>query len=452
MCTVFSVLAIAGAAAAGLAAILSLGSASSETDDDGTSLLEDLLDGPARLQLLSTLVTLRLPQAICCASVGAIDPATLVPLENLPRLLRLLRAADALRLLQFPAPCPGATSSHAGCVAQRPALQRLVPPDAPCATAPSLAAAVQLQAGLHAGAWARLPEWAAQPPRSDDASRTPTPFELHTGLSAGAFFAHADNSDWLALDAAVIEQRARRCDPQLLDQLPWRDIVMAAARQRRGGGGDGGGSGGVDVSLLDAGAGRAPELLRGVSALVRADGTTVSAVALELGHVIDSLPQSELRRGGVDFVSGNLFEGVPPADVVMLKRVLHAASDDDAALGVIGAVSRAFDARSGGGGGGGGGGGTLVVIEPLLPELKEAEEGGASAASGSTATRLRARAHIDDVRLMVVGGGRDRTLSEWRSLLARGGFELQSVHRAPAPPPGGSSACNLAVLVARQMP
>ena len=65
------------------------------------------------------------------------------------------------------------------------------------------------------------------------------------------------------------------------------------------------------------------------------------------------------------------------------------------------------------------------------------------------AARLRARAHLDDVRLMVVGGGRDRTLSEWRSLLTRGGFELQSVHRAPPPPPGGSAACNLAVLVAR---
>ena len=469
LCTAVSALAIAGVAATAFGP-----SASKASDDDGTSLVEDLLDGPARLQLLSTLVALRLPQAVCCASAGAsaVDPATLTPRENLPTLLRLLRAADALHVLRYPAPCPSGTSALEGCVAQRPALQRLVPPDAPCASAPSLAADVQLQAGLHAGAWAKLPEWAAvRSPSSDDARRATTPFEMHAGLSAGAFFAHADNGDWLALDAAAVEQRARRCDPQLLEQAPWREVVMAAARQRRDGGSSGSGGGsGADVTLLDAGAGRAPELLRGVASLVRSDGDTrVSAVALELGHVIESLPPSERRRGGIEFVAGNLFEGVPPADVVMLKRVLHAAPDDAAALGVIRAVSRAFDASVSGG--------TLVVIEPLLPELTEGEGGsvwgggsgsgsgggggggggvggggGASAPSSEAAARLHARAHLDDVRLMVVGGGRDRTLSEWRALLARGGFELRSVHRAPTPPPGSSAACNPAVLVAHAAP
>ena len=54
--------------------------------------------------------------------------------------------------------------------------------------------------------------------------------------------------------------------------------------------------GGAEVSLLDAGAGRAPELLRGVASLVRSDGTTrVSATALELAQVIEALPPSELR-------------------------------------------------------------------------------------------------------------------------------------------------------------
>ena len=99
----------------------------------------------------------------------------------------------------------------------------------------------------------------------------------------------------------------------------------------------------------------------------------------------------------------------------------HAAPDDEAALHVRGAASRALA-----------GGGSLLVVEPLL-----AEEGGGG------------HAFLEDLSLLVVGGGRDRTLREWTHLFERAGLELVGVHPAPA---GGSALCGLAVLVARRRP
>ena len=105
----------------------------------------------------------------------------------------------------------------------------------------------------------------------------------------------------------------------------------------------------------------------------------------------------------------------------LLSTNRHAAPDDEAALHVLGAASRALA-----------GGGSLLVVEPLL-----AEEGGGG------------HAFLEDLSLLVVGGGRDRTLREWTHLFERAGLELVGVHPAPA---GGSALCGLAVLVARRRP
>ena len=99
----------------------------------------------------------------------------------------------------------------------------------------------------------------------------------------------------------------------------------------------------------------------------------------------------------------------------------HAAPDDEAALHVLGAASRALAV-----------GGSIVVVEHLL-----AEGGGGG------------HAYLEDLSLMVVGGGRDRTLREWTDLFERAGLELVGVHPAPV---GGSMLCGLGVLVARKRP
>ena len=105
----------------------------------------------------------------------------------------------------------------------------------------------------------------------------------------------------------------------------------------------------------------------------------------------------------------------------LLSTNRHAAPDDEAALHVLGAASRALAV-----------GGSIVVVEPLL-----ADSGGGG------------HAYLEDLSLMVVGGGRDRTLREWTDLFERAGLELVGVHPAAA---GGSMLCRLGVLVARKRP
>eukprot|EP00964_Phaeocystis_antarctica_P118183 scaffold81991_cov72-Phaeocystis_antarctica.AAC.8 len=114
----------------------------------------------------------------------------------------------------------------------------------------------------------------------------------------------------------------------------------------------------------------------------------------------------------------------------------HAAPDDEAALHVLGAASRALAA-----------GGSLIIVEPLLAE----GGGGGGGGGGHGATRGGGsgggHAYLEDLSLMVVGGGRDRTRREWTDLFERAGLELVGVHPAAV---GGSTLCGLGVLVARK--
>ena len=91
-------------------------------------------------------------------------------------------------------------------------------------------------------------------------------------------------------------------------------------------------------------------------------------------------------------------------------------------------------------------GGTLVVVDPVLPDDELGHWRGAGAQ----------HAYLEDLGLMVVGGGRDRTLREWRALFERAELNLTGTHLAP---PGAHSSttsstlCGLVgVLVLRKPP
>ena len=99
---------------------------------------------------------------------------------------------------------------------------------------------------------------------------------------------------------------------------------------------------------------------------------------------------------------------------------------------LLGAASRALA-----------GGGTLIVVEPLL--IEGGSDGHAAASRGGG----DAHAYLEDLSLLVVGGGRDRTLHEWNNLFERAGLKLVEVYPAP---PSGSTLCGLGVLVARKRP
>jgi O-methyltransferase domain len=109
-----------------------------------------------------------------------------------------------------------------------------------------------------------------------------------------------------------------------------------------------------------------------------------------------------LEREGVadrvELVGGNFFEAVPAAaGGYLMKSILHDWEDADA-IRILRAIREAAAPTS-----------MLFVVELVIGAPNE-----------DLATR------ISDLHMLVMPGGRERTVQEWRSLFERGGFELES--------------------------
>jgi len=117
--------------------------------------------------------------------------------------------------------------------------------------------------------------------------------------------------------------------------------------------------------------------------------------------------------GRCEVRAGDLLEAVPRgADAYVLKCVLH-GYDDDQARRILGNV-RAAMAR----------GARLLVLEVVLP------------ATIDRADPLVEKMLMADLNMFAVTGGRERSETEWRSLLTSSGFELRRI----VPVPGTISA------------
>ena len=124
-------------------------------------------------------------------------------------------------------------------------------------------------------------------------------------------------------------------------------------------------------------------------------------------HVVAAARAVLDRAGVADRVrieSGSFFEGVPSgADAYVMRRILHDWPDAEAVtiLRCCRAAMRP-DAR-------------LLLIESVVGEPNEDPQ-----------------SKFLDLVMLVSAGGRERTESEWRALLAEGGFQLCQVHPAGA--------------------
>jgi hypothetical protein len=147
----------------------------------------------------------------------------------------------------------------------------------------------------------------------------------------------------------------------------------------------GGGNGALLIGLL----GRRPEL-RGV--------------VFDVPHVAVEA-EERVRAAGVgdrcQVVAGDFFDGVPAADTYVLSGILH-GWDDDGASRILENVRRAI-AR----------GGRLFLCESVVAGPNE--PGG----------------KMMDLLMLAVSGGRERTEDEWRTLLARTGFQLTELRLDP---------------------
>ncbi|GAC1673566.1 MAG: methyltransferase [Candidatus Acidiferrum sp.] len=149
--------------------------------------------------------------------------------------------------------------------------------------------------------------------------------------------------------------------------------------------------------IADIGGGRGHLLL---SILKRAPAAT--GILFDQPHVIAEVPQTEARleRHGGDFFHGSM----PTADAYVLMDILHDWNNTDAAK--ILAAIRGASAT----------GATILVIETVI-----------------TDTPGPHLAKALDVNMLVMTGGRERTVEEHSILLAAAGFRLERVIPTTSP-------------------
>lgn len=160
----------------------------------------------------------------------------------------------------------------------------------------------------------------------------------------------------------------------------------------------GGGSGALLASVLDAHPG-----LRGS--------------LLDLPEAVEEGERRFAAAGLADRVdshAGDFFDGVPTGDAYLLCRVLHNWGDQDA-LAILANI-RASAAP----------GSTLYVLDRVVPDVPGPHPG-----------------KIADLVMLVVLGGRDRTLPEYKNLLDTAGFDVESVVE---PPPGSDPRAESAIV------
>jgi hypothetical protein len=161
-------------------------------------------------------------------------------------------------------------------------------------------------------------------------------------------------------------------------------------------------------TVADIGGSQGPLL-----AAILAANPGVRGILFDLPHVVDGA-RPVLAAAGVEdrctVVGGDFFTSAPPgADAYILKYIIH-DWDDERAVAILRRCRAAIAPEA-----------TLLLIEQVLPERWEA---GASAVPA---------ARSDLVMLVLAPGGRERTESDFRRLLAESGFDLRRVIPTQSP-------------------
>jgi len=135
------------------------------------------------------------------------------------------------------------------------------------------------------------------------------------------------------------------------------------------------------------------------------DGTTGKALAKAFPLIkitVLDLPQ-EIRKipadGVVNYVGGDMFKSIPRAQMVLLKMVLHHWSDEDC-VKILANCRKAIPSREEGG---------KVVIADIILDP----------ASGPVMFQTQL---LMDVCMMLMKGGRQRDVNDWRDLIQKAGF------------------------------
>jgi hypothetical protein len=115
------------------------------------------------------------------------------------------------------------------------------------------------------------------------------------------------------------------------------------------------------------------------------------AVVAESGPVLESFGVADR----IEAVGGSFFERVPEADVYLVKAIIHDWPDAES-IRILRTIKDAAPARA-----------SLLVIERVLGGPNEDLDG-----------------KLMDLHMLVMPGGLERTIEEWRHLFGAGGWEL----------------------------
>jgi len=142
---------------------------------------------------------------------------------------------------------------------------------------------------------------------------------------------------------------------------------------------------------------------------------TVLSKAEKSRGVLFDLPGALLKSGDIierysltdrmKPVAGDFFESVPEGgDLYMLKNVLH-DWDDESSLKILRNIHKVMDHKS-----------SLLVIEVVLDEGNRPSLG-----------------KMSDILMMAAAGGKERTRTQWKDLLAEAGFRIRKIHPTISP-------------------
>jgi SAM-dependent methyltransferase len=155
----------------------------------------------------------------------------------------------------------------------------------------------------------------------------------------------------------------------------------------------------ADEVVVDVGGGRGV-----LAAQLLTQHPGIRPTVFDLPQVRDAAQeylQAACPNGAIDFVSGSFFsDPIPAADTLVLKWILH-DWDDRIAAKILTNCQKALRP-----------GGRLIIVEAIV------DNGDAQAASRAL-----------DLAMLVVTGGRERTLREFSELLKATGFELRSCEK-----------------------
>ncbi|KAH7688834.1 O-methyltransferase COMT-type protein [Dioscorea alata] len=145
-------------------------------------------------------------------------------------------------------------------------------------------------------------------------------------------------------------------------------------------------------SLVDVGGGTG-----GASVVISRAFPEMKCSVLDLAHVVDAQPKNDL----VEFVKGDMFVHVPPADAVLLKWVLHDWSDEDCVKILRNckeSVSREANKQ-----------GKVIIIDTMLE-------------SNLNDFNTMRTQHLWDVYIMTMTFGKERNKMEWKAIFDEAGF------------------------------